>query len=411
MMEKLRMGVIGLGQRGFYNLNHYLAKYDDVDVRIICDEYDDRLERAAKDVKEQQGTEPICTKDYREVLNKDLIDAVYIATSWETHIEISIAALRAGIITAAEVGGAYTVNECYELVKAYEETGTPFMLMENCCFNDQELLATAAVRAGKLGTIVHCSGAYSHDLRKEVTEGNIKRHYRLRNYLKRNCENYPTHELGPIARLLNITRGNRMVSLVSIASKSCGLEEYVEEHQIYEQDETLKNAKFKQGDIVNTIITCAGGETILLTLDTTLPRSYNRDLKVRGTKGLYEMATNSFFFDGMKEQWRTVQYYTGCMDNAKEYYDELMPEIWRNMTEEDKKSGHGGMDGVMFRTFIDAVKSGKPLPIDVYDAASWMCISALSEASIAQGGTIQQIPDFTAGKWLTRAPEDVLKLI
>ena len=409
-MEKIRMGVIGLGQRGYYNLNHYLAKYKDVEIRIVCDVYDDRLERAAADVKEQQGIEPICTKNYKEVLNKDLVDAVYIATSWETHIEISIASLRAGIITATEVGGAYTVEECYELVKAYEETGTPFMLMENCCFNDQELLATAAARAGKLGTIVHCSGAYAHDLRKEVSEGNIKRHYRLRNYLNRNAENYPTHELGPIARLLNINRGNRMVSLVSIASKSCGLEEYIEENKVYEQDPTLKNAKFKQGDIVNTIITCAGGETILLTLDTTLPRSYNRDIKVRGTKGLYEMATNSFFFDGMKEQWRTVQYYTGCMDNAKEYYGELLPDVWKNMTEEDKKSGHGGMDGVMFRIFVEAVKSGSPMPIDVYDAASWMCVTALSEASIAQGGAIQQIPDFTAGKWLTRQPEDVIKL-
>ena len=409
-MEKIRMGVIGLGQRGYYNLNHYLAKYKDVEIRIVCDVYDDRLERAAADVKEQQGIEPICTKNYKEVLNKELVDAVYIATSWETHIEISIASLRADIITATEVGGAYTVEECYELVKAYEETGTPFMLMENCCFNDQELLATAAARAGKLGTIVHCSGAYAHDLRKEVSEGNIKRHYRLRNYLNRNAENYPTHELGPIARLLNINRGNRMVSLVSIASKSCGLEEYIEENKVYEQDPTLKNAKFKQGDIVNTIITCAGGETILLTLDTTLPRSYNRDIKVRGTKGLYEMATNSFFFDGMKEQWRTVQYYTGCMDNAKEYYGELLPDVWKNMTEEDKKSGHGGMDGVMFRIFVEAVKSGNPMPIDVYDAASWMCVTALSEASIAQGGAIQQIPDFTAGKWLTRQPEDVIKL-
>ena len=409
-MEKIRMGVIGLGQRGYYNLNLYLAKYKDVEIRIVCDVYDDILERAAADVKEQQGIEPICTKNYKEVLNKDLVDAVYIATSWETHIEISIASLRAGIITATEVGGAYTVEECYELVKAYEETGTPFMLMENCCFNDQELLATAAARAGKLGTIVHCSGAYAHDLRKEVSEGNIKRHYRLRNYLNRNAENYPTHELGPIARLLNINRGNRMVSLVSIASKSCGLEEYIEENKVYEQDPTLKNAKFKQGDIVNTIITCAGGETILLTLDTTLPRSYNRDIKVRGTKGLYEMATNSFFFDGMKEQWRTVQYYTGCMDNAKEYYGELLPDVWKNMTEEDKKSGHGGMDGVMFRIFVEAVKSGSPMPIDVYDAASWMCVTALSEASIAQGGAVQQIPDFTAGKWLTRQPEDVIKL-
>ena len=98
------------------------------------------------------------------------------------------------------------------------------------------------------------------------------------------------------------------------------------------------------------------------------------------------------------------------MDNAKQYYDELMPPIWRNMTEEDKKSGHGGMDGVMFRVFVEAVKSGSPMPIDVYDAASWMCITALSEASIAAGGAIQQIPDFTAGKWLIRKPCDVMEL-
>ncbi len=408
-METIRMAVIGLGQRGYYDLEHYLAKYHDVEIRVVCDSYEDRVEKAAQNVKEQQGIDPIRTTDYHEALNPDLVDAVYIATSWETHVKIAIEALRAGIITAMEVGGAYTLEECFELVKAYEETKTPFMFMENCCFNDQELLATAAVRAGKLGTIVHCSGAYAHDLRKEVSGGNINRHYRLRNYLNRNCENYPTHELGPIARILNINRGNRMVSLVSVASKACGLEEYIEEQKLYEKDPTLKGAKFKQGDIVNTIITCANGETILLTLDTTLPRSYNRDLKVRGTKGLYEMATNSFFFDGMKEQWRTVQYYTGCMDNAKEYYQELMPEVWRNMTEEDKKSGHGGMDGVMFRIFVEAVKNGTPLPIDVYDAASWMCVTALSEASIAQGGSVQQIPDFTGGKWITRKPEDVMK--
>ena len=90
-MEKIRMGVIGLGQRGYYNLNHYLAKYKDVEIRIVCDIYDDRLERAAADVKEQQGIEPICTKNYKEVLNKELVDAVYIATSLRavTHIQLA----------------------------------------------------------------------------------------------------------------------------------------------------------------------------------------------------------------------------------------------------------------------------------------------------------------------------------
>ena len=41
------------------------------------------------------------------------------------------------------------------------------------------------------------------------------------------CENYPTHELGPIAKVLNINRGNRMVSLTSTASCAKGLNDYL----------------------------------------------------------------------------------------------------------------------------------------------------------------------------------------
>ena len=75
---------------------------------------------------------------------------------------------------------------------------------------------------GKIGKVVHCHGSYAHDLRNEISSGNIIRHYRLRNYTARNSENYPTHELGPIAKLLNIHRGNRMLSLVSVSSKAEG---------------------------------------------------------------------------------------------------------------------------------------------------------------------------------------------
>lgn len=62
---------------------------------------------------------------------------------------------------------------------------------------------------GVLGNIMHCSGAYCHDLREEITNGKEIRHYRLRNYIHRNCENYPTHEIGPIAKILDINNGNR----------------------------------------------------------------------------------------------------------------------------------------------------------------------------------------------------------
>ena len=409
-MEKVRLGVIGLGNRGRAMLEKSLVKFEDVQITAICDIYEDRLKRVEDFMLNNLGYAPFSTTDYKEVLNKDIVDAIYIASDWETHFEISIAALRAGVIVGSEVGGAYNLNECYELVRAYEETGTPYMFMENCCFGKYELLATAAARKGLFGTIVHCSGAYAHDLREEVTGGNINRHYRMRNYLNRNCENYPTHDLGPIARLLNVTRGNRLLSLVSVASKACGAEEYVKDMRLYEKDPTLKDARFKQGDIVSTIITCSGGETILLRLDTTLPRHYNRELTVRGTKGLYEMGTNLFYIEGTHEEKHGVKYYLDQINNGTTYYDEFMPDFWLNLTEDQKKTGHGGMDGLMFRVFIDAIKNGTPMPIDVYDGVTWMSITCLSEASIAQGGAPQEIPDFTNGKWLIRKPFDVIDL-
>ena len=47
------------------------------------------------------------------------------------------------------------------------------------------------------------------------------------------------------------------------------------------------------------------------------------------------------------------------------------------------------------------------MPIDVYDAASWMCISALTKESIAKGNIPVEIPDFTCGAWKTRERFDV----
>ena len=68
------------------------------------------------------------------------------------------------------------------------------------------------------------------------------------------------------------------------------------------------------------------------------------------------------------------------------------------------------MDWLLFEAFFDYVINGGESPIDVYDAATWMCITALSAESIASGGSIQQIPDFTNGKWQTRESEDVMPL-
>ena len=334
-------------------------------------------------------------------------DAVLDATAWEMHVPVAVDAMRRGIAVAMEVGGAYNEEECRELIRVHKETGTPFMMMENCCYGKEELLATSLARNGKFGEIVFCQGAYAHDLRSEIAYGEKLRHYRLRNYQGRNCENYPTHELGPIARLLKITRGNRMVRLSAFASKACGLRDYILEKEDLAH---LRDTVFAQGDIVETLITCENGELIRLRLDTTLPRYYSREFTVRGTKGLYNQDANMVHIEGdeFKEYFSTVKTIKENADNA-ESYERYLPAIWRDVDPEILEKGHGGMDWFVFDAFVSALREGKPMPIDVYDATAWMCITYLSEISIKNGGAPVQIPDFTDGAYRDRAPVDLVE--
>ena len=395
-MENVRVGFIGLGNRGKSLLDVVLGQNESV--TAVCDLYADRAESAANKVEEKSGKRPAEYTDYKKLLADESVDAVVISCAWEDHIMIAVDAMRAGKAVALEVGGAYSVHQCWELVKTYEETKVPFMFLENCCFGRRELMALNMVELGLFGKIVHCSGGYHHDLREEIAFGRENRHYRLRNYLTRNCENYPTHELGPIAKVLKINNGNRMVSLTSTASKAEGLHDYALRKK--PDDEFLCNAQVNQGDVVTTVIKCANGETIVLTLDTTLPRFYSRGFTVRGTRGMYEEATDSVFLDNGEDSKYDWNWRANKVGNAASYTDEYDHPIWKKYIEEGVQGGHDGMDYLEFKFFFDALRNGKPMPVDVYDAASWMVITALSEVSIANGSAPIEIPDFTEGKWL-----------
>lgn len=399
MKERLQVGVVGLGGRGRGLLEVVLLPMcsRDLQIRAVCDLYEDRAQNAAALVKDQTGSEPLCTTDYRQVTDMDGLDAVFILSAWESHIPIAVAAMRAGKAVAMEVGGAYALEDCWTLVRVSEETGMPCMLLENCCYGRREMMALHMAKTGALGDVVHCSGAYGHDLRAEIAGGRENRHYRLRNYLARNCENYPTHELGPIAQVLDINRGNRLLSLTSTASCAKGMHDYVLRKK--SDDAALAGATFRQGDVVTTTIRCAGGQTIVLTLDTTLPRAYNRSFTVRGTRGAYFQETDSLFLDDVHNEFDGD--WSSQWGNAAKYEDEYDHPLWQEYKTQ-VRGGHDGMDWLVFRAFVESVKAGTRPPIDVYDAATYMCISALSEESIAAGGQPVSIPDFTCGRWIER---------
>lgn len=403
-MEDIRIGFIGLGNRG-YGLLEWVVLPLKEKVVAVCDSYGDRVEKGADLVEGAGYDRPAAYCDYHDVIKDENVNTVIVATAWESHVEIALAAMYAGKAVAVEVGGAYEIRDCFKLVEAYEKTGTPFMLLENCCFGRREMMALNMVKMGVFGEVVHCAGGYQHDLRGEIAFGRENRHYRLRNYISRNCENYPTHELGPIAKVLDINHGNRMLTLSSTASKAAGLKEYIRTNK--SDDKQLADQVFAQGDVVTTVIKCARGETIVLTLDTTLPRYYCRGFTVRGTKGMYEEVTDSVFLDRAEDIAHDFNWRENCVGNAKEYEEAYDHPVWKEYIKNGVKGGHDGMDWLEFETFFRCLREDAPMPVDVYDAASWMAVTALSEMSIARGGVPVDIPDFTGGKWhLPKVGED-----
>ncbi|MBQ9802562.1 MAG: Gfo/Idh/MocA family oxidoreductase [Clostridia bacterium] len=398
MKEKIKIGYIGLGRRGTYVLKKNFACMEDVEVTAICDQSTARMEEARKFVIENNHHDPIMTTDYKDIINNPEIDAVIITIGWSGRPGMAAEAMRAGKYTAIEVGCADTLEECYELVRAYEETGMPVMMLENCCYGRREMMVLNMVKQGLFGEIVHCTGGYHHylnevELFKDIDKEEIP-HYRLAKYRDMNRENYPTHELGPIAKVLNINRGNRFVSLTSFGSKSLGIKTYAREH--LGEDSIYATTDYKQSDIVNTFLTCANGETVMITLDTTLPRAYySRNFSVRGTKGMSSEERRVVFLDSMEER---------IEDNEEEMFAKYDHPLHAEYVVKGVKEGHGGMDWLVCRAFVEAVKNGTNTPIDTYDTATWLAIGALSEQSMEQGSVPVEFPDFTNGKWQNREP-------
>jgi len=400
--RKIKIAIVGCGCRG-RSLIRLMVDLETYDIVAVCDNYQDKAEEAADRVVECGGERPLVYTDYIKLYEEVKPEVVYVATSWETHVRVSIDALKRGLAVAMEVGGAHNFEELQELVEVYEQTKTPFMFMENCCYGENELLATSLVRNGKFGEIVWCHGAYRHDLRGEVASGDVNRHYRLNHYLTRNCENYPTHEFGPIAKIIGINRGNRMVSLVSRSSKAAGMKDFVNGSDKYAH---LRDKEFKQGDVFETIITCENGEMVSLKLDTTLPFYYSREFTVRGTRGGYNQDCNCVVFSGEEDGIPSAEARVKFFNNAGKY-KEYLPQIWQNpgkMVE----MGHGGMDAFLFMSFADCYLNGKEMPIDVYDAAAWMAITYLSEKSVLEN-RIVEVPDFTNGAYKNRPIKDVVE--
>lgn len=418
----VRIGIIGTGLRAQEHIRECTLR-DDVQVVAFADPDPAMVALAQKVLRDAGRGEAVVygkgDEDYLNLLKRDDVDAVFICSPWEWHIRQGIDALNAGKIVGMEVCGGLSVQDCWELVRTSEKTGIPVMMLENVCYRRDVMAVLNMVRMGMFGELIHAQGGYEHDLRDVIfnsgkpdgygdgvefgVKGWSESKWRTQHYVDRNGELYPTHGLGPVAVMMDVNRGNRLTRLSSIASKARGAHKHILEHPQGGASHPNANVRFKCGDIVNTQIQCANGETILLTHDTTLQRPYNLGFRVQGTEGLWqdtgwgEADQGMMYFEKRSEKKHR-------WESSKKWIEEFDHPIWKRHGAKAEGAGHGGMDYFVDQAFFECIKRDQPFPLDVYDLATWYSITPLSEKSIAEGGQVQDIPDFTNGQWRERKP-------
>jgi hypothetical protein len=302
-----------------------------------------------------------------------------------------VAAMVAGKHVFVEVPAARTIDECWQLVTTSEKTRRHCVMLENCCFGDNELMVLNMVRAGLFGELTHAEGAYIHDLR-EVLFDDHEGTWRRDEHFTRNGNLYPTHGLGPVAHYLDINRGDRFERLVSLSSREASLS--VRRDRLPAGD-PRRQETYACGDMNTSIIRTVKGRTILLQHDVVTPRPYTRINHIAGTKGAFRDYPARIYLDGSKKEiWGSL----------KPYRKQYEHPLWTRLRKLASKSGHGGMDYVMNWRLMQCVREGLVPEMDVYDAAAWSAPAPLSEESVKANGSSVEFPDFTSGRWQQARP-------
>jgi hypothetical protein len=390
-----RFGIIGLGNRGGGMLPLLLA-VPGAKVTALCDIRPEFAQRAAKAVTDAGQPAPAVhtggDEDFRALVARDDVDFVYVATPWEWHTPMALAAMRAGKHVGVECPLGLTVKDLWELVDTSERTRRHCVQLENCCYGQNEMRALRMAHDGLFGELLHGAGAYLHDLRELLFSTTYyEDQWRRKFHTTTDGDLYPTHGLGPVAAYMDLNRGDRFVRMTSMSTPALGLAEYRAAH-LPAGDPTWQE-RYVNGDVTMTLIQTARGRVIHLVHGVANPHPYSRLNHLAGTKGVFEDYPARIYLEPAQsnDEWGSFDDYAA--------YDHW---LWKDVG--PGPGGHGGMDYIMLWRLVQTLKLGLAPDIDVYDSAAWNAPFPLSVQSIKGHGRSVEFPDFTRGRWQTPHP-------
>lgn len=153
--DTIRMAAIGTGIIGFYNIRS-AVKIPGLEFVAACDLYQGRLTR----LKEVYGQDLITTRDYREILARDDIDVVLIATPDHWHDRISVDAMAAGKAIYCEKPMVQEVEEGHRVIAAEKQHNSKFQVGSTAVSSIVLKKAQELYSAGEIGDLVLVEAAY-----------------------------------------------------------------------------------------------------------------------------------------------------------------------------------------------------------------------------------------------------------
>lgn len=372
----VRIALIGLGGRGMKTLERY-AFIHGAEIRYLVDIDEQRVPLANQKLTQSgrpQAKVLIGEKAWAEACSMQDVDVVYICTEWRSHTTIATEAMRCGKHVIVEVPAATTLRECWQLVETAEKTRRHLFMAENCCYDFFALQTLEIKRRGLFGQIMHCEGAYIHNLNEykfAPQHGDTKHNWMIHSCAQHGGNPYPTHAIGPIAQLLDFHNQDRMMRLVSLSSSI-----------------TIPNeCNSELGHINNTLILTERGVSILLQLDVSTNRPYNRLQTVCGTKGFAQ----KYPLPTLQLEGEKLLTGNEALSAMQKFATSPASQLWQR--------GHqlgvpNEMNYAMDARLIYCLQNGLPLDIDVYDAAEWSCLAELTQLSASQGNIPIDIPQF-----------------
>ena len=307
-----------------------------------------------------------------------------------------------------EVPLALTTLEMWDIVNTSEHTQKHCMMMENVNYGRDELMYLNMCRKGVVGDLLHAEAAYIHELRFQMNqEERGTGSWRTNHYAEGKGNLYPTHGLGPVAQYMNIAREeDNFKTIVSYSTPALGRKSYANKN--FDKDHKWNKLNYNNGDLNTSIIKTNMGRTILVQWDETSPRPYTRHNLIQGSKGtLAGFPTRVAIeggFEGISEDHHS--WIQGKDLNL--LYEKYDHPLYKRLNSKTKKSGHGGMDGIMMYRIVECLQKGLPLDQNVYEGCFWSAVTPLSGKSIDENGMPQEFPDFTRGKWKQTNPLNII---